>query len=212
MSDEGVSYILELKSTSYLLWGDQERQEGMSLIATASLGTTDFRIWLMQLSDGCQLTLTPHMRVETSFPPGSGIRFLLEATETQIVAVDTSKTLKFYDFIDKKEKEAKEKEQAEEEEVIKGLKELFDKYDADQNGLLTFDEFTIMAQDFFHAFGVDSQVVSGKWTSEQEAKLREIFNVWDEDGSDCLTKAEMRPMVKKMMHQGYKFKHISPAK
>ena len=34
---------------------------------------------------------------------------------------------------------------AEEEEVIKGLKELFDHYDADQNGLLTFDEFTIMA-------------------------------------------------------------------
>jgi Ca2+-binding EF-hand superfamily protein len=63
-----------------------------------------------------------------------------------------------------------------------------------------------MAQDFFHAFGVDSKTVDGKWTLEQEQKLREIFNIWDEDGSNCLTKAEMRPMVKKMMHQGYKFK------
>jgi len=41
--------------------------------------------------------------------------------------------------------------------------------------------------------------MSGKWTLDQEHKLREIFNIWDEDGSNFLTKAEMRPMVKKMM-------------
>lgn len=81
-SEEGVSYILELKTQNYLLWGDQEKTEGSSLIATASLGTTDYRIWLMQLSDGCNLTLTPHMRIETSFTPGTGIRYLLESTET----------------------------------------------------------------------------------------------------------------------------------
>jgi Ca2+-binding EF-hand superfamily protein len=63
-----------------------------------------------------------------------------------------------------------------------------------------------MAQDFFHAFGVDSTTVDGKWTLEQEQKLRAIFNIFDEDGSNCLSKAEMRPMVKKMMNQGYKFK------
>lgn len=51
-SDEGVSFMLELKSDSYLLWGDQEKLEGQSLIATASLGTSDFRIWLMQLAEG----------------------------------------------------------------------------------------------------------------------------------------------------------------
>jgi len=144
-SEEGISYILDIKSQSYLLWGDQERSEGTSLLGTASLGTTEFRIWLMQLSDGCQLSLTPHMRVDTSFGPGTGIRYLLEANETQIVAVDTNRTLKFYDFIDKREKEEKERLAVEEEDVIKGLKELFDRYDADQNGLLTFDEFTIMA-------------------------------------------------------------------
>jgi hypothetical protein len=71
------------------------------------------------------------MRVDTSFTPGSGIRYLLEGNETQIVAVDTNRTLKFYDFIDKREKEEKERMAAEEEEVIKGLKELFDHYDAD---------------------------------------------------------------------------------
>lgn len=71
------------------------------------------------------------MRIETSFPACTGIRFLLEASETQIVAVDTHKTLKFYEFIDKRIKEEKEKAAREEEEIIKGLKELFDQYDAD---------------------------------------------------------------------------------
>jgi hypothetical protein len=130
-SEEGISYILDIESQSYLLWGDQERSEGTSLLGTSSLGTTEFRIWLMQLSDGCQLSLTPHLRVDTSFAPGSGIRYILEANETQLVAVDTNRTLKFYDFIDKREKEEKERLAVEEEEVIKGLKELFDRYDAD---------------------------------------------------------------------------------
>ena len=81
--------------------------------------------------DGCNLSLTPHMRVETSFQAGTGIRYLLESSENQIVAVDTNKCLKFYEFIDKSLKEEKEKIAAEEELLIKGLKELFDKYDAD---------------------------------------------------------------------------------
>ena len=152
------------------------------------------------------------MRVETSFQPGSGIRYLLEATENQIVAVDTHKTLKFYEFIDKALKEEREKVAAEEELLINGLKELFDKYDADQNGMLEFEEFCIMAQDFFSAFGVDQQTVKGKWSAEQEQKLRAIFQVWDEDNSNFLTKAEMRPIVKKMMQQGFKFKNITSTK
>jgi Ca2+-binding EF-hand superfamily protein len=152
------------------------------------------------------------MRVETSFQPGSGIRYLLEATENQLVAVDTNKTLKFYEFIDKALKEEREKVAAEEELLINGLKELFDKYDADQNGMLEFEEFCIMAQDFFSAFGVDQQTVKGKWSAEQEQKLRAIFQVWDEDNSNFLTKAEMRPIVKKMMQQGFKFKNITSTK
>lgn len=166
-SDEGVSSIIQLKSTNYLLWGEQEMAEGSSLIASASLGCPDFRLWLMQLSDGNQLSLTPHMRIETSFAPGTGIRYLLESNETQIVAVDTHRTLKFYEFIDKRIKEETERVAKEEEEIIKGLKELFEKYDADQNGLLTFDEFAVMAQDFFRTFGVGEEIGkagNSQWT------------------------------------------------
>ena len=212
-SDEGVSSIIELSSQNYLLWGDQEKTEGSSLIASASLGTPDFRIWCMTLSEGSQLTLTPHMRIETSFSASTGIRYLLEASETQIVAVDTHRTLKFYEFIDKSIKEEKERLALEEEEIIKGLKELFDKYDANQNGELSFDEFSIMAQDFFSAFGVDKSIQSTtKWTKEQDLKLRDIFNKWDEDGSNFLTKAEMRPIVKQMLTQGTMFRPSSAKK
>ena len=153
------------------------------------------------------------MRIETSFSASTGIRDLLEASETQIVAVDTHRTLKFYEFIDKSIKEEKERLVLEEEEVIKGLKELFDKYDANQNGELSFDEFSIMAQDFFSAFGVDKSIQSTtKWTKEQDLKLRDIFNRWDEDGSNFLTKAEMRPIVKQMLTQGTMFRPSSAKK
>ncbi len=120
------------------------------------------------------------MKIETSFAPSTGIRYLLEATETQLVAVDTHKTLKFYEFIDKRIKEENERVAKEEEEIIKGLKELFEKYDADQNGMLTFDEFAVMAQDFFQTFGVDKELgkagANAQWTGEHESKLRDIFN------------------------------------
>ncbi len=171
------------------------------MLATASLGSPDFRLWHMQLTGGSQLSLTPHMRIETSFTPGSGIRYLIESNPTQLVAVDTHRTLKFYEFVDKRIKEETERLAKEEEEVIKGLKELFDKYDADQNGMLTFDEFEIMAQDFFQTFGVDKSLSNknAQWSSEQQQKLREIFEMWDEDGSQYLTKAEMRPIVKTML-------------
>lgn len=59
------------------------------------------------------ITLKPHIRIETSL--NSGIKYLLESSDTQIVAVDTHKTLKFYEFIDKIKKEEEERRIAEEE-------------------------------------------------------------------------------------------------
>jgi len=127
------------------------------------------------------------------------------------VAVDTFKTLKFYDFIDKKKKEEAERMALEEEEIIKGLKDLFDKYDADQNGLLTFDEFSIMVQDYNSAFGVDKSLVAEQeWTIEHQEKLLEIFKMWDHDGSNFLTKSVVRPLVKNMLKHG--LTQMSPKK
>lgn len=65
------------------------------------------------------------------------------------MAVDTSKTLKFYDFIDKVKKEEEERVAAEEEKMHKGLKEMFDKYDLDKSGKITLDEFSVFIADYF---------------------------------------------------------------
>ena len=103
-SEEGVSSIIKLKTKNYLVWGDfQTEQASSDLVATASLGSSEIRVWMLKVLNDT-LSLTPHIRIETSMV--EGIRFLLEANETQIVAVDTHKTLKFYEFIDKEVKEA----------------------------------------------------------------------------------------------------------
>jgi hypothetical protein len=60
------------------------------------------------------VTLTPHIKIQTSL---LGIRFLVESSDTQIVAIDIHKTLKFYEFIDKTKKEEDERKAKEEEEM-----------------------------------------------------------------------------------------------
>ena len=62
------------------------------------------------LNNEDKVTLTPHFRVETSL--SEGIKYLLQSSQTQIVAVDNFKTLKFYEFIDKQKKEEEEKQKA----------------------------------------------------------------------------------------------------
>jgi Ca2+-binding EF-hand superfamily protein len=60
-----------------------------------------------------------------------------------------------------------------------------------------------MAQDFVGAFGVDKSFQNkNQWSKEQEQQLRDIFMEVDADGSEALSKAEMRPIVKKLLTQG----------
>ena len=81
------------------------------------------------------LSLNPHIRIETSLI--NGIKYLLEASETQIVAVDTHHTLKFYEFIDKVKKEEEEKRAKDEEEMRKRWKEMLVLYDKDNSGKIS---------------------------------------------------------------------------
>jgi hypothetical protein len=46
------------------------------------------------------------MKVQTSCE--NGIRFILQTTETQMIAVDHYKTVRFYNFVDKIAKENEE--------------------------------------------------------------------------------------------------------
>ena len=49
-SDAGISQIVELKTNSALLRGEDHDNEDVKLIATASLGAKEFRLWKLKLS------------------------------------------------------------------------------------------------------------------------------------------------------------------
>ena len=58
------------------------------------------------------------MSIETSL---TGIRYLIEANDTLIVAVDDYKTLRFYEIIDKVKKDEEEREAARLDKIHSGL-------------------------------------------------------------------------------------------
>jgi Ca2+-binding EF-hand superfamily protein len=111
------------------------------------------------------------------------------------VAVDTMKTLKFYDFIDKLKKEEEELRLAEEEKMHQGLKQMFDKYDLDKSGKITMDEFFIFLVDYFKHHGLE-------WAISIDV-FRETFVNWDTDGSGFISKYEMKPIVKLLFNEGF---------
>ena len=172
-SEEGVSAIIPLKTRNYLVWGAcQDEMAASELVATASLGSSEIRVWTLKVLQEA-LSLTPHIRIETSM--SEGIRFLIEASETQIVAVDTHKTLKFYEFIDKEVKEAEEKKEKEEENITNGLRQLLDKYDADFSGRLNYEEAKNLFRELYESLGI-------AWVLDDDT-LKQLFTMFDADNS-----------------------------
>ena len=115
-SEAGISAILELTSQSELLRGepfDANAPLEFKLIATASEGAKEFRLWKLHLETQ---TLYPYLKIETTIT--DGIKYLCESSDTQIVAAN-EKVIKFYDFIDKGEKDKNEKEKKDKAELNK---------------------------------------------------------------------------------------------
>jgi len=73
----------------------EEFKKEFKLFATASFGAKEFRLWKLGKAN---VSLFPYLKIETTIE--GGIEFLLETTDTQIVAAN-AKCIKFYDFIDK---------------------------------------------------------------------------------------------------------------
>jgi len=91
-SQEGISSIIEVDTSSQLIRGSKET-DSFSLIATACWNVNEFRIWKYNLESR---SLSKHIKVDSSLD--QGIKFLMQSSPTQIVAVDHDKCLKFYDF------------------------------------------------------------------------------------------------------------------
>ena len=139
-----------------------------------------------------KITLTPHFRIETSL--NEGIKYLLQSSSTQIVAVDSFKTLKFYEFIDKQVKEEQEKKAALEDEISKHIKEILHKYDVDQNGMLNFPEAKKFFDDWFEWAGYG-------WA--KDIWDESVFRDFDADGSGMISKFELKNAATRMIDQGY---------
>lgn len=73
---------------------------------------------------------------------------MLEASESQLVAVDTIKTLKFYEFVDKELKEKEERRKEWEEKQRKIWKAMLQKYDKDNSGFVTKEEMMALSNDY----------------------------------------------------------------
>ena len=128
-STEGISQILELKTRSALLRGeaqDDDAEPSFKLIATASQGAKEFRLWKLSMDTKM---IEPYLKIETTIT--DGIKFLIESSETQIVAAN-EKVIKFYDFIDKNGKAEQERLKKEKEEHNARVKEIFTKVDKDK--------------------------------------------------------------------------------
>lgn len=117
-SSAGISAIIELKTESCLLRGPSD-DHSYKLIATASEGAPQFRLWKMNVE---QKELLPYLKIETTFV--NGIKYLLETHNTQLAAANES-TIKFYDFIDKNDRDQKQKEEKNKAELQQKMKELF---------------------------------------------------------------------------------------
>jgi len=88
----GISQIRELKNPGELITRDKNSDK--RFLVTTAFDKPEFKIWT--LSNDAKCELQPHIMIRTSFT--YGICFVIESSPTQLVCVDTEKTLKFYDF------------------------------------------------------------------------------------------------------------------
>ena len=138
------------------------------MIATAALNVNEFRIWKY---DEKESTLSKHIKVDSSLD--QGIKFLMQSSETQIVAVDTERTLKFYDF------EKKIDEFTEEIEAI------WKTFDVSGDGVLQKDE----ASKFYSA------MIKEIGIPDNEISQQVLADMFDKNKDGIITKMEMRTLL-----------------
>ena len=188
-SEQGISSIIEIKSQSELLWNDATRTETTRMIATASFGNPEYRIMLLQLEANGNYTLSNHLKIKTSLP---GIAYLLEASENVIVAVDTFKTLKFYEFVDRQKQEEEEERKKKEEEMTNAIKILFKRYDKDRSGYLSLEEFGQVIEQYCIELKIETETFNAYidlWKSS-------IILGADQDQDNRISTFEIRDLVR----------------
>lgn len=112
--------------------------------------------------------IEPYLKIETTI--AGGIQFLLESSDTQIVAANGG-IIKFYDFIDKGEKVKRDEEKKTKDELNATTKEIFQKIDKDQASKLNRVDMmtyfktlhTNMGDDYKHIAEVSDECFEDVW-------------------------------------------------
>lgn len=110
----------------------RDKNTDKRFLVTTAYDKPEFKIWTLSNDEKCELL--PHIMIKTSF--ADGIRYVLESSPTQLVCVDTNKSLKFYDFRHEQEKIDAENKKAILERLTEEVEREFTKIDTDNSGYL----------------------------------------------------------------------------
>jgi Ca2+-binding EF-hand superfamily protein len=165
-SAEGISSIISIDTESKMIRGNVD--DSAKFIATAAWGVPEFRIWKYDMKEA---TLSKHIKVDSSM--SQGIKFLMQSSPTQIVAVDHEKTLKFYDF---------EKKIDEFDEAVEAIWKV---YDVSGDGVLDKNE----AEKFFHDMLKELNM------PDNEVSQKVLMDIFDKNSDGIITKLEMRTLL-----------------
>lgn len=188
-SAAAISAIIKLETTSELLRGTAT-DTSFQLIATASEGASQFRLWRLNVE---QAELMPYLKIETTFT--NGIKYLLETTDTQLAAANEN-TIKFYDFIDKNERDARELRAKKMEAVKQEMKTIFEEFDTEKTQKLTKEVTKKYLNELAVKLGHDHFKKAAKCSNEA------FDDVWHEFGCDetgYLSWHSARDMVIKLL-------------
>jgi len=108
------------------------------------------------------------------------------------VAVDTDKTLKFYDFVDK---DLKEKEEARKHDLLKYneiIRATFAKYDNDQSGVICFNEAVPFVQEVLSEVNAQGLRLQFSNYVPDEDALVQAFTSIDVDVTGKINRLQLR--------------------
>ena len=148
-SSQGVSQIFKLRNPSPMVMLDKG-DENCSFLVSSAADKPEILIWRMQVQGG-NVVMKVHIQIKTSFT--EGIKYIIQTSPTQLVAVNFDQTLMFYDFVDKAaQTEAEDKERLS-AEFSSLVEEAFREADGDGNGWLDLDECKPMCEELIRSFG-----------------------------------------------------------
>lgn len=190
-SPKGISSIIEIHSRSPLLRGPND-DGSFRLIATASEGAPQFRLWRLNTA---QKELMPYLKIETTFT--DGIYYLQETHENQLVAANEH-SIKFYDFVDKNDREHVQKNSKSKEELQQNIKKLFQELDKGNTGKLNKECIQLYIKNLSAKVGTQEF----KWAEKvSEEAFDEVWYDFGCEESGNMSWHSVKPFIAKIIEK-----------